>query len=68
MALAEFDNERDDKMRVIFHARHLEQVVKMSRAFQDYLKSTHGMSQSDQARRFRIRNDDWKGPGEQSGS
>ena len=68
VALAEFENERDDKMRVIFHARHLEQVVKMSRAFQDYLKSTHGMSQSQQARQYRLRNDGWKGPWEESGS
>ncbi|KAL8795190.1 MAG: hypothetical protein Q9195_002345 [Heterodermia aff. obscurata] len=68
VALAEFENERDDKRRVIFHARHLEQVVKMSKAFQDYLKSTHGMSLEEQARRYRTRNDYWEGPGEGSGS
>ena len=68
VALAEFENDRDDKQRVIFHAKHLEQVVKMSRAFQDYLKSTHGMSQAEQARRYRTRNDFWNGQEEYSGS
>ena len=68
VALAEFENDRDDKKRVIFHARHLEQVVKMSRAFQDYLKSTHGMSQAEQARRYRIRNDFWNGLEEKGAS
>ena len=66
VGLAEYENERDGKQRVVFHARHLEQVVKMSRAFQDYLSSTHGMNQADQARAFRTRNDYWKGLSEHS--
>lgn len=66
VGLAEYENERDGKQRVVFHARHLEQVVKMSRAFQDYLSSTHGMSQAEQARTYRTRNDYWKGPGDRS--
>lgn len=61
VGLAEFGNERDAKQRVVFHARHLEQVVKMSRAFQDYLSSTSGMSQAEQARHSKTRNDFWKG-------
>ncbi|CAD6593811.1 MAG: hypothetical protein ASARMPREDX12_007682 [Alectoria sarmentosa] len=66
VGLAEYENERDAKQRVVFHARHLEQVVKMSRAFRDYLNSTHGMSQAEQARTYRTRNDYWKGPGDHS--
>lgn len=66
VGLAEYENERDGKQRVVFHARHLEQVVKMSRAFQDYLSSTHGMSQAEQARTYRTRNDYWKGPSDRS--
>ena len=68
VAFVEYENERDPKGKVVFHARHLEQVVKMSRAFQDYLKSTHGMSQEEQARRSRIRNDYWRGPNDLSAS
>ena len=57
VGLAEFENERDEKQRIVFHARHLQKVVKMSKAFKDYLSSTHGMDQAEQARAYRIRND-----------
>ena len=66
VGLAEYENERDANQKVVFHVRHLEQVVKMSRAFQEYLGSTHGMSLADQARHHRTRNDYWKGPSDRS--
>ncbi|MCJ1247879.1 hypothetical protein MMC30_005094 [Trapelia coarctata] len=57
VALAEYQNERDKHNRIVLHPHHLEQVVKMSRAFQKYIKSTLGMDHSQQARDYKIRND-----------
>lgn len=60
VALADYENEtvevRGTKM-VNFHRRHLEQVVKMSRAFQVYLEKTHGMDEARRAKVDRIRHD-----------
>ena len=68
MSLAECEAERDAKGRIVLHRRHLEQVVQMSQAFRDYLKSTHGMSQAEQARAARVRNDEWKNRNDQGTS
>ena len=54
VALAAYENEHEPKGKAVFHARQLEQVVMTSSAFQDYLKSTHGMSQEEQARWSRV--------------
>lgn len=67
VALAEYENDCDPKGKILFHVRYLEQVVKMPKAFQDYLKSTHGMNLEEQARRSRVRNDFWPGPKDLSG-
>jgi hypothetical protein len=40
VALAEFENEQDAKGNVMLQQHHLEQVVKMSRSFQDYIEAT----------------------------
>jgi len=46
---------------VNFHRRHLEQVVKMSRAFQEYLTKTHGANEARRAKLERIRDDSTMG-------
>lgn len=60
LSLAECDNERDARNRIVLHSRHLEQVVKMSKAFQGYLKSTQRMTPAEAAYAARTRDDKWK--------
>ena len=58
VALAEFEKDMVEvrgQQMINFHRRHLEQVVKMSKAFQTYLTQTHGADESKRARLERVR-------------
>jgi hypothetical protein len=60
VALAEFENEQDAKGNVMLQQHHLEQVVKMSRSFQDYIEATLRMKKDVHAHQQRLRADAWR--------
>lgn len=64
VALAEYNNERDTKGNIMLQPRDLEQVVKMSRAFKDYLLEASGMDPAKQAAAYKLRADEWKAIGD----
>lgn len=55
VALAGHDNERDGRGLILMHPKHVEQVVKMSSAFRQYLTETHGMDQDTRAKAMQLR-------------
>lgn len=60
VALAEYENKRDPKGAIMMSPTHLEQVVKMSRSFRDYMTSTLGMDQARVAKLHKVRDDNWQ--------
>ena len=61
VALAEFEKDMDKNGKILLKVSHLEQVAKMSKAFQTYLHSTLGQTQAAKARDYKLRNDELKG-------
>ena len=63
VALADFDNDKDEDGKVILHQRHIQQIVTMSKEFKDYLKDLHRGDEAKRADRQRIRHDDFNADG-----
>lgn len=60
VALAEYEANKDGAEIVTLKDRHLKSVVKMSKSFKEYLRSTHkNQDSSKRARMFEWRNDNF---------
>ena len=59
VALADFDNDKNEDGKIILHERHVQQIVHMSQEFKDYLKDLHRGDEAKRADRQRIRFDDF---------
>lgn len=60
VALAEYEANKDGAEVVTLKDRHLKSVVKMSKSFKEYLRSTHkNQDASKRARMFEWRNDNF---------
>lgn len=57
VALAEFEKRRTSDGKIELQRKHMQQVVKMSGSFKDYLKSTRGFDESTHAKVHLIRDD-----------
>ena len=61
VALADFDDEKDEDGKIVLRERHIKQIVHMSQEFQDYLKELHRGDEAKRADRHRIRYDEFDG-------
>ena len=60
VTLAEYEHQGGPDSKITIEQSHLEQVMKMSQAFDKYLKVTRkGLSDSDIAKAFDLRADDF---------
>ena len=59
VALADFDNEKNEDGKIILHKRHIQQIVNMSKEFKDYLRELHRGDEAKRADRQRIRYDEF---------
>lgn len=57
VALADFENDRDDEDHILLKDTHIMQVVQMSKQFRDYLNKLHQGDEGKRAERERLRYD-----------
>jgi hypothetical protein len=58
VALAEFDDEKDEEGNILLKDNHLRSIVDMSRDFKRYLDETHGADEEKRAAMLQARYDD----------
>lgn len=57
LAEYEYDENRDENGKIPVEAKHLQQVVKMSSAFRDYLQNVHDMDIETKAKLYQLRDE-----------
>ena len=58
VALADFDGADEDG-KIVLRKTHIQQIVRMSQEFKDYLKELHRGDEAKRAERQRIRYDEF---------
>ena len=59
VALADFDNEKNEDGKIVLRERHIQQIVHMSQEFKDYLKELHHGDEAKRAYQQRNRYDEF---------
>ncbi|KAG8525529.1 uncharacterized protein KY384_009173 [Bacidia gigantensis] len=59
VALADFENDKDEEGKILLKDTHISQIVRMSKQFKTYLKEVHRADESKRAARQNLRQDDF---------
>ena len=66
VALADFEGATDEEGKILLKDTHIQQIVRMSSDFRDYLDTLHQGDESKRAERQRIRYDPYVDQNEDS--